>query len=316
MYRRGRLEEMGILHHKNLTLCSGDVTDFGSIENIIRANRPDIVINCAASSHVGESFHTPVANLDITGKGCANILEAIRVNKSKEYNPQFVQFSSSEMMGSNCSIRNNDGTLTHYTGETTAAINFSKCFQNEETPLSANSPYAAAKIYAHNMTELYRRAYGMNCISFIMFNSESEYRGENFVTRKITKYVGQLAAKKVTEKLRLGNMNAMRDWTYAHDSINALSLLLELGATGPYVICSNQTHTVGHFAKLAFDLIGEKADDHIVVDPAFFRPCEVPFLKGDSSKIRALGWTPNVNIDGLARIMVSKDIERYKRAIY
>ena len=178
-----RLEESGIIKNPLLRLCSGDVTDYSSIDRLVKQHKPDRIINFAASSHVHESFKTPVANLDITGAGCTNILESIRNNMGYKYSPKFVQISSSEMFGSNFSSESDGQGVYHYSMHDCGKRMLESLerypenyWQDENTPLSANSPYAAAKIYAHNMTELYRRAYDIYANSIILFNTESEYR--------------------------------------------------------------------------------------------------------------------------------------------
>ena len=366
MYRRtansnfDRLEETGIIKNPALRLCSGDVTDFSSIDRIIKQYKPDRIINFAASSHVHESFKTPIANLNITGAGCVNMLESIRTNRNMGYNPKFVQISSSEMFGGNFTFRKSDK------GFCNAEIEYENCnvddkqgqhwldtfpndcYQNEDTPLSANSPYAAAKIYGHNMTELYKKAYDMYVNSIILFNTESEYRRINFVTRKITDYVARLfhfqntwrdrvhlvaeydyfadpdfitvvdpetgAARDRFPKLRLGNLESMRDWTYAEDSCNAILLSLNQEDPDTYVVCSGQTQSIQKLCELAFAEIGiQDIRNHIVIDPKFYRPVEVPFLRGDSSKIRSLGWEPTTDFESIVSIMLGKDIQRTQK---
>lgn len=337
----GRLEEMGIINNPNLVLTSGDVTDYSSIDRTVKEFWPDLIINCAANSHVGESFRAPIDNLLITGGGCVNMLEVIRNNKAPTYNPYFVQYSSSEMFGGNYSreiqydsykviqhfnVRDSDPYINFH-------INSPNSFQDEDTPLSSNSPYAAAKIYGHNMTELYREAYGLKTISLICFNMEGEYRGDQFVTRKITKYVASLdkwakenniKLDKLTysdkfvhyanlqfPKLALGNMDSTRDWTHVEDSIRAVDILVDNNKVGPYCVCSNQTHTVKEFIDVAFKYVGiTDSCNFVYSDPKFIRPCEVPYLRGRSTRIRVLGWKPTISFYDLIGRMVAKDISR------
>lgn len=337
----GRLAEMGIDDHLNLLIASGDVTDYSSIERALKAHMPDLIINCAANSHVGESFGAPIDNLMITGGGCVNILEAIRGMVGPTYNPYFVQYSSSEMFGGNYTrelLYDSYRVDTHFNvADSDPLIKLNgevgDPFQDENTPLSANSPYAAAKIYAHTMTELYAKAYGLKTISLICFNMEGEYRGEQFVTRKITKYVARLnkwikdngvkVEKLVYKptficwgdlefpKLALGNMESTRDWTHVEDSILAIDILVDRNKTGPYCVCSNQTQTVHEFLAAAFKCIGiENYYSFVYTDPKFLRPCEVPYLRGKSTKIRTLGWKPLISFCDLVSRMVAKDIER------
>ena len=241
MYRRtantsfARMTEAGLFSNPTLSMVSGDITDYSSIDRIIKDYRPDVIGNLAAASHVGDSFKEPLANIQITGVGCANILEAIRNNHSKAYQPKFWQMSSSEMFGSNYSrkVDHGDYTLSEHFNVNKLDPNCrdhqfeSRSFQDEETPLSANSPYAAAKIYAHNMTELYRKAYGIYANSMICFNFEGPYRGETFVTRKVTKYVAEFKQKNgEIPKLRLGNLDSQRSWLSASDMVDAVLLSL------------------------------------------------------------------------------------------
>lgn len=325
MYRRtanvsfGRLTEAGLFTSPNLTMVSGDITDYSSIDRIIRDYRPDVIGNLAAASHVGDSFKEPLANLQITGAGCANVLEAVRNNYSDSYKPKFWQMSSSEMFGSNYSRRvayDQYDVTEHFKVEEMHPDQKDHAFvrdpfQNESTPLSANSPYAAAKIYAHNMTELYRKAYGIYANSMICFNFEGPFRGETFVTRKVTKYVADLKHSNFTiPKLRLGNLDAQRSWLSASDMIEATLLALEY-PSDTYVVSSPEVHSIRELCAAAFKQIG--VTDwmrHVEVDPAFFRPVEVPYLRGDSSKIAKLGWAPKISFEELVSEMVSRDLSR------
>jgi len=322
MYRRTantsfvRLQEAGLFTHPNLKLVSGDITDYSSIDRIIKDYRPDVIGNLAAASHVGDSFKEPLANLQITGAGCANMLESVRNNYSDSYKPKFWQMSSSEMFGSNFSryvLGDGYDTIAHFSTDSVSPTSISRCyvgeaFQNENTPLSANSPYAAAKIYAHNMTELYRKAYGIYANSMICFNFEGPFRGETFVTRKVTKYVAEFYKSK--PKLKLGNLDAQRSWLYAGDMIDATLLALSRPSS-TYVVSSPEVHSIRDLCREAFACIGiEDWEQYVEVDPQFFRPVEVPYLKGDSTKISDLGWSPKVSFEELIRSMVSKDIKR------
>jgi GDPmannose 4,6-dehydratase len=333
-----RLQHFGILNHENLMLVSGDVTDLPSINRVVAEHKPDVVINAAASSHVGMSFSSPIENLRTTGEGCANVLEAVRHNMSKDYNPQVVQFSSSEMFGGMFSYEHYEYGVTHHDIMTkhgkdsydfflTLTDEPGECYQNENTPLQGNSPYACAKIYAHNMCELYRKSYKMNTISLTCFNMEGEVRGKNFVTMKIVDYIKRLKRWEHFDahstnalkdelitldgayfpKLRLGNMHSERDWTYVEDSIIAMNLLLSGRQTGMYCVCSGITRTVDDFAKEAFRQAGiDNYKDYIVIDPKFFRPCEVPMLKGRAAKLRRVtGWEPQTNFEKLVELMLT-----------
>lgn len=309
LYRRtandnmGRLREAGLLTNDNVILAEGDVTDYSSIDRAIKEFRPDFIGNLAASSHVHESFKNPLANLKITGEGCVNVLESVRNNYSDTYRPKVWQMSSSEMFGSNYSVNDLD-----------------QKYQDENTPLSANSPYAAAKIYAHNMCLLYAKAYGMFVNTMVCFNFEGPYRGSNFVTKKITEYVASLhkeiclgGDKNNFRKLKLGNLNAMRDWTSAIDMVRGVLLCLRQDAPDTYCVCSNQIHSIKELCSIAFGRIGIKNwEKHVEVDPQFIRPVEVPFLRGSNYKIGSLGWSPKVSFTDLIWSMVDQDIRRGK----
>lgn len=339
------------LGDENLTMESGDVTDFSSMDRIIGQYKPDYILNCAASSHVGESFKTPLANLDITGKGCANVLEAMRKNMGEDYQPRFAQWSSSEMFGSNFSF----GKEPHYSrieysadtehGRAVLDKRPDDCYQDENTPLSANSPYAAAKIYAHNMTELYRKTYGMFCNSMICWNFEGPDRGKNFVTRKITRYIGDLARWAdenfinlnnpisaigndnfvrfyidesqsyigAYPKLRLGNIKAYRDWSYAGDTADAILLSLSRPTADTYAVCSGNTFSVEDFLNKAFGAVGLDYRKFYMIDPEFFRPCEVPYLRGCSDKIQRIGWNQWTSFGDLVKMMVKSDLPQHSK---
>ena len=304
MYRRtantsfARMTEAGLFCHSSLSMVSGDITDYSSIDRIIKEYKPDVIGNLAAASHVGDSFKEPLANIQITGVGCANMLEAIRNNYSDTYRPKFWQMSSSEMFGSNCSSRILYGDNDE--------------FQDENTPLSANSPYAAAKIYAHNMTELYRRAYGIYANSMICFNFEGPFRGETFVTRKVTRYVAEFKSKNgQIPKLRLGNLDSQRSWLSASDMVDAVLLALQ-HPSDTYVVSHPQVNSIRDLCRTAFSHIGvDNWEDFVEIDPKFIRPVEVPYLRGDSSKISKLGWKPKVAFEQLIKEMVDADISRF-----
>lgn len=329
MYRRtantslARMTEAGLFCHPTLTMVSGDITDYSSIDRIIKDYRPDVIGNLAAASHVGDSFKEPLANIQITGVGCANVLEAIRNNYSDTYKPKFWQMSSSEMFGSNYTrpvYYDQYNSFEHFNADKVPLVaKFSDRghyfdgdpFQDENTPLSANSPYAAAKIYAHNMTELYRKAYGIYANSMICFNFEGPFRGETFVTRKVTKYVAELNSQggKIP-KLRLGNLDSQRSWLSASDMVDAVLLSLD-HPSDTYVISHPQVNSIRDLCRTAFACIGiDNWQDFVEIDPKFIRPVEVPYLKGDASKISQLGWKPKVTFEKLIGDMVNADINR------
>lgn len=271
-----------LLGDKNFVLESGDVTDSSSIWRIIDKHKPNEVYNLAAQSHVGESYHSPVSTSEIDALGPLHILEAIRnIDKSI----RFYQASTSEMFGD-------------LPGP-----------QNETTPFSPVSPYACAKVFAHNMTATYRKSYDMYSCSGILFNHESPRRGENFVTRKITKAAARIKLGK-QDVLELGNIDTHRDWGFAGDYVEAMWLMLQQDRPQDYVISTGETHTVREFVNLVFDMAGLDVQTQMRINPAFFRPHDVPHLLGDSTKAKnELGWTPKTNLKELARMMLESDLE-------
>lgn len=284
-----------IVTNKNLILCSGDITDQHSIDNIADEHKPDWFINTASMSHVGDSFKQPVLTGEITGLGVTKCLEAIRKFAP---NCRFLQFSTSEMFG--------DAKYAP---------------QHENTPFDAKSPYAAAKLYGYYMTDLYKNAYGLHCSNMIMFNTEGPRRGLNFVTRKISMAVANIYLGH-QDKLVLWDLSPRRDWSYVGDSMNAAIKILEYDSPDTFVVSSGETHTIEEFCKVAFEYVGLNYKDYVVVDKSKARPSEVPLLKGDSTKIRnMLGWVPKVQFKELVEMMVESDIdaitlkEKEKRSI-
>jgi len=267
---------------------------------IINRYRPDEFYNLGAQSHVKTSFDQPSLTFNINAVGVLNVLEAIR-----HFSPhtKFYQASTSEMFGSNYS-------LSQPVGPGGPVVQF----QDENTPFSPNSPYAVSKVAAHSLVSLYRRSYNIHASAGILFNHESERRGEEFVTRKITKYVARLdehlkAHGGLFPKLMLGNLDAVRDWGYAPDYIEAMWLMLQQPKADDYVICTGEAHTIRDFLDAAFGHIG--IDDwtpYVGVDPQFYRPCEVEYLKGSCEKAKKiLGWSPKVTFKELAARMVEHD---------
>lgn len=284
-----------ILGHERFDLIQGDITDAHSVINILK-NHEDVdeIYNLAAQSHVAVSFKQPGLTWDITGKGCLNILQSI---VDLEINPRFYQASSSEMYGKNYD-----------------ELSPGNKFQNEETKFMPQSPYAIAKCAAHYMTRLFREAYGLHASSGILFNHEGERRGETFVTRKITKWIGDWvkSGKDTTfPKLRLGNLEAFRDWGYAGDYVEAMWMMLQQDRPQDFVICTGETHTIREFLDVAFLHIGvDDWSDLVVQDPEFYRPAEVDYLRGDCTKANEiLGWTPKHSFRDLVRLMVDHDSE-------
>ena len=266
-----------------LTLHYGDLVDQNSIVRALEAIEPDEVYNLAAQSHVKVSFDMPEYTTDVTAIGVLRVLDAVRDIGLKT---RFYQAGSSEMFG-----------LVQQTPQT------------ERTPFHPRSPYAVSKVYGHWMTVNYRESYGMHVSNGILFNHESPRRGENFVTRKIT--MGVAAIKQGRAKdLRLGNLDAKRDWGYAKDYVEAMWRMLQQDEPGDYVVATGETHSVREFCEEAFSSVGLDWKDFVKVDAKYFRPAEVDLLLGDATKARTvLGWEPKVTFRGLAKLMVEADLE-------
>ena len=277
-----RLDALGIA--KDLELVPLDLTDHGNMRRVIEAVAPDEVYNLAAQSFVGVSFEQPVTTGEITGVGAVRLLETIR-----EVNTQirFYQASTSEMFGKAQEVP-----------------------QNENTAFHPRSPYAASKLYAHWSTVIYREAYGMHTSSGILFNHESPLRGAEFVTRKIA--LGAARIKYGLQgELRLGNLDAKRDWGYAKEYVEAMWLMLQQPEPDDYVIATGETHSVKEFVEAAFEVVGLDWQQYVVIDPTFMRPAEVDFLLGDYSKARQkLGWKPKTTFKELVSLMVEADLRR------
>lgn len=273
-----------IVGNDRLILESGDVTDYSSIQRIISHYKPSEVYNLAAQSHVGESFKSPISTADINFIGCLNILESIR---NTDVKIKFYQASTSEMYGDN--------------------IN---CPQNENTFFRPVSPYACAKLASHHLVGTYRKSYGIFACSGILFNHESPRRGENFVTRKITKAAARIKLG-LQDELRLGNLEAQRDWGFAGDYVNAMYLMLQHSEADDYVVATGDTNSVQDFLNYTFEHAGLDPEKYVVIDPEFYRPCEVPRLWGDPSKAkRVLGWNPEVDFKELAIMMYESDFKK------
>ena len=316
------------LKNENFVLYEGDITDYSSVLNLLKDHKDATEFyNLAAQSHVAVSFKQPALTWDVTAKGCLNILQAI-VDLDLQSKVRFYQASSSEMFGKNYDTRFRHKRHTEK-------------FQNEDTKFMPQSPYAIAKCAAHETVRLYREAYDMHASAGILFNHEGPRRGENFVTRKITKWIGELvqfkkniklefAIKDVTSdednivfrstedneelgrfpKLRLGNLEAFRDWGYAGDYVEAMWMMLQQNNAEDFVICTGETHTIREFLDVAFSYVGINDWSNLVVqDPEFYRPAEVDYLRGDASKAKnKLGWTPKHSFKDLVEMMVDHDI--------
>src|SRR5712692_9324242 len=265
-----------------LFLHHGDLASTEWILSLIYTLAPDELYHLAAQSHVRVSFDIPEYTGDITGLGTARLLEAIRRSGCKT---RFYQASSSEIFGS------------------------APPPQGELTPFQPRSPYAAAKLYAHWMTRIYREGYGLHAANGILFNHESPRRGETFVTRKITRGVASILAGKESV-LYLGNLGARRDWGYAKDYVEAMWLMLQQKTPDDYVIATGESRSVRDFLNEAASLVGIKWQDLVEIDKRYFRPTEVDLLVGDATKARKrLGWKPKVSFSELVRLMMKADLE-------
>lgn len=263
-----------------LILHYGDLADTEQISNIIYNEKPDEVYNLGAQSHVRVSFDTPEYTGNVTGLGTARLLETIR--KSGQ-DIKFYQASSSEMFGATPPP------------------------QNEETKFWPRSPYACAKVYSYYMSKNYRDGYNMFICNGILFNHESPRRGETFVTRKITRGLANIVAGK-QKYLYMGNLDARRDWGFSPEYVEAMWMMLQQDKPDDYVVSTGQTNSVREFLEEAFSYAGLNWEDHVRIDPKYFRPTEVENLIGDASKAqKVLGWKPRVKFGDLTRIMVDSD---------
>lgn len=266
-----------------LFLHFGDLSDGSNLSRLIEKIHPDEVYNLAAQSHVRVSFDIPEYTGDITGLGTCRILEALR---ETQVGAKFYQASSSELYGKVHEIP-----------------------QRETTPFYPRSPYAAAKIYSYWITVNYRESYNMHASNGILFNHESPRRGETFVTRKITRALAAILAKK-QDRLYLGNLDAKRDWGYAKDYVEAMWLMLQQETADDYVIATGETYSVRDFLTESFSLVGLDWQNYVEIDPRYFRPAEVDLLIGDASKAKEkLNWTPKTSFKELVRLMVENDLK-------
>ena len=284
---RMRLDELGIT--QDIEFADFDLADQGNMVRVLQRYEPDEVYNLAAQSFVALSFEQPIMTGDITGVGVTRLLESIRaVNPSIK----FYQASTSEMFGKAQEVP-----------------------QNEATPFYPRSPYGVAKLYAHWTTVNYREAYDMFAASGILFNHESPLRGVEFVTRKITVAVANIKKGRQKE-LRLGNLDAKRDWGYAREYVAGMFEMLQQETPDDYVLATGETHTVEEFVVAAFSAVNLDWHDYVVIDPAFVRPAEVDLLLGDASKAkRVLGWQPRTTFEELVALMVEADLERTPSAV-
>ncbi len=272
-----------------LTLLQADLTDQVSMVDVISQVRPREVYNLAAQSFVPTSWCQPILTGDVTALGVTRVLEAIRV---VDRSIRFYQASSSEMFGK-----------------------VQETPQRETTPFYPRSPYGVAKVYGHWITVNYRESYDIFAVSGILFNHESPRRGLEFVTRKVTNGVAHIK-QGLAGELRLGNLEARRDWGYARDYVHAMWLMLQQDKPDDYVVSSGATHTVREMCEIAFSHVGLDWREYVKVDEQFYRPAEVQLLLGDSAKAREqMGWTPEVDFAGLIRMMVDADMARVKAGI-
>jgi len=283
-----RLKWLGI--RDKIIEHDGDLADLSALIRVIKEIQPDEVYNLAAQSFVKTSWQQPILTGQVTGLGAVNVLEALRMIKP---DTRYYQASTSEMFGL---IQEN--------------------IQNEETPFYPRSPYAAAKLYAHWMTINYRESYDMYSCSGILFNHESPLRGLEFVTRKVTDAVARIKLGKQKE-LRLGNIDAKRDWGDAKDYVRAMWLMLQQEQADDFVIATGKTTTVREMCNIAFNYLDLNAEDYITIDPKFFRPAEVEILLGNPSKAQEkLGWSAEIPLEQMIQEMVDADLERVKSEIY
>jgi GDPmannose 4,6-dehydratase len=290
MTRRASTENVERIAHlvDRVNLIQGDLLDPPSLVSALRTAEPHEVYNLAAQSFVPTSWNQPVLTAEFTGVGVTRMLEAVR---SVDPGIRFYQASSSEMFGKVREVP-----------------------QNEQTPFYPRSPYGVAKTYGHYITVNYRESFGLYAVSGILFNHESPRRGLEFVTRKISDGVARIKLG-LAEDLRLGNLDAERDWGYAADYVEAMWLMLQQDEPDDYVVATGEPHSVREFCELAFGHVGLDADQYVKSDPEFLRPAEVDRLVGDASKAREqLGWEPRHSFRDLVEMMVDADLDRLSTA--
>ncbi|HVJ39327.1 MAG TPA: GDP-mannose 4,6-dehydratase [Stenotrophomonas sp.] len=277
-----RLRELGI--EGEVRLIDGDLTDLSSLIRAMQVSSADEVYNLGAQSFVGTSWQQPIVTAQIDGVGALNVLEAVRIVNDKAH---FYQASTSEMFGL-----------------------IQAEMQDETTPFYPRSPYGVAKLMAHWATVNYRESFGLHASSGILFNHESPLRGIEFVTRKVTDAVARIKLG-LQKELRLGNVDAKRDWGFAGDYVEAMWLMTQQAAGDDYVVATGLTTTVRDMCDIAFGHVGLKTEDHLVIDPRFYRPAEVDVLLGNPAKALAkLGWKPKTSLEQLITMMVDADMRR------
>lgn len=277
-----RLKWLGV--DKDVELIDGDLTDLSGLIRTIKDIRPDEIYNLAAQSFVKSSWQQPLLTGQVTGIGVTNILEGMRIEAPEA---RFYQASSSEMYGL-----------------------IQEDMQSETTPFYPRSPYAVAKLYGHWITINYRESFGLHASSGILFNHESPLRGIEFVTRKVTDGVARIKLG-LAKELRLGNIDAKRDWGHSKDYVRAMWLMMQQDVADDYVIATGVTTTVRDMCQIAFEHVGVDMEDHLVIDPALFRPAEVDVLLGNPAKAKAkLGWEPTISLEEMICEMVDADMKR------
>jgi len=284
-----RIDSLISEHSENnkLKLHYSDLLDSSSLNSLISEIEPNEIYNLAAQSHVAVSFKNPLFTTQVGTYGSVALLEAIR---SVDSNIKFYQASSSEMYGG-------------ATGD----------FLDENSLFEPKSPYAASKVFAHNMTKLYRESYDMFCVNGILFNHESPLRGETFVTRKITRAVGRISLG-LQEKLTLGNLDAIRDWGFSGDYVEGMWLMMQHDSPEDWVLATGEAHSVKEFAKLAFEVVNLNWEDFVVTNERYIRPNEVHHLLGNPQKAKSkLNWSPNTSFSELVKMMVQSDLTLAKQ---
>ncbi len=283
-FNTSRIDEL-IADYSNdnrFRLYYSDLTDSSSLVSLINSIEPDEIYNLAAQSHVAVSFKNPQFSINTSTNGIVTLLEAVKNSKK---NIKFYQASSSEMFGG---VNQNE--------------------LNEDSTLIPKSPYAAGKVFAHHMTQIYRESYGLFCVNGILFNHESPLRGETFVTRKTSRAVGRIS-QGIQDKLILGNLEASRDWGFAGDYVEGMWLMMQHDNPDDWVLATGETHSVQEFVKLAFEIVNLNWEDYVETSDLYQRPNEVNHLLGNSKKANELlGWVPKTSFSELVKMMVDSDI--------